>query len=79
VKEAQASALRIDGRISTLEREAAEQGQDWEEIIAQLARERAAMEAAGIAGIVTDLKIVPATDAQNSSGGEQGKGKQNAA
>lgn len=73
VKEAQASSLRIDGRISTLEREAAEQGQDWEEIIAQLARERAAMEAAGIPGVVTDTKIVAPTDAQQQPGGEQGR------
>ncbi|MBI4921865.1 MAG: phage portal protein [Devosia nanyangense] len=79
VKEAQASALRMDGRISTLEREAAEQGQDWEEIIAQLARERAAMEDAGIAGVVTDLTIVSATDGQQAPGGKQGKDKQNAA
>ena len=73
VKEAQASSLRIDGRISTLEREAAEQGQDWEEIIAQLARERATMEAAGIPGVVTDTKIVAPTDAQQQPGGEQGR------
>lgn len=78
VKEAQASSLRMDGRISTLEREAAEQGQDWEEIIAQLKRERAAMAAAGIPGIVTDLKIVPTTDAKDDSAGEQGKQPQNA-
>src|SRR6185437_5924639 len=73
VKEAQASSLRIDGRISTLEREAAEQGQDWEQIIAQLARERQAMDDAGIPGVVTDTKIVPPTDAQQAPGGEQGR------
>ncbi len=71
VKEAQASSLRIDGRISTLEREAAEQGLDWEEVIAQIARERKEMEAQGIAGIVTDTKIVPPTDAQQQQTQQQ--------
>jgi capsid protein len=73
VKEAQASALRIDGRISTLEREAAEQGQDWEEILAQLARERDAMANLGLPGVVTDTKIIAPTDAQQDPGGEQGR------
>ena len=73
VKEAQASALKIDGRVSTLEREAAEQGQDWEDVIDQLAREREAMKAAGIPGVVTDTKIVPPTDAAQDPGGEQGR------
>lgn len=63
VKEAQASVLRQDGFISTLEREAAEQGQDWEDVIKQRARENAAMQAAGLGGIKTDTSIVAATDA----------------
>lgn len=40
VKEVQASALRIEKGISTLERECAEQGDDWEEVLEQQARER---------------------------------------
>ncbi|MBN9304104.1 MULTISPECIES: phage portal protein [unclassified Devosia] len=60
VKEAQASTLRIRGRISTLEREAAEQGQDWEDIVAQQARENEAMRELG--GVETDTSIIAPTD-----------------
>lgn len=41
VKEAQAAQLRIDSGLSTLERECAEQGLDWEEVMDQRERERA--------------------------------------
>lgn len=40
VKEVQASALRIEKGLSTMERECAEQGLDWEEVLEQQARER---------------------------------------
>ncbi len=40
VKEAQAAKLRMDNGVSTLERECAEQGLDWEEVQEQRARER---------------------------------------
>lgn len=40
VKEATASQLRMDNNISTLEAECAEQGLDYEEVIAQRAREK---------------------------------------
>lgn len=40
VKEAQASETRMAIGISTLQQEAADQGQDWEDVLAQLARER---------------------------------------
>lgn len=49
VKEAQAAALRIKARISTLEREAAEQGLDWQMVVAQIAREEAELSRAGVA------------------------------
>lgn len=39
VKEAEAASMRIDGLMSTLEDEAAEQGKDWEEILEQRAFE----------------------------------------
>lgn len=39
MKEAQASGERIRNNVSTLEREAAEQGLDWEEVLEQRARE----------------------------------------
>lgn len=41
VKEAQASQIRIDGGISTLEDECAEQGKDWREVMEQRATEEA--------------------------------------
>lgn len=57
VKEAQASALRIKAKISTLERENADQGEDWEQVLAQQERESA------MGGDVsTDLAVASATD-----------------
>jgi lambda family phage portal protein len=62
VKEAQASGMRQDGMISTLEREAAEQGGDWEMILEQLSAERAEMERLGLARGPTNLSVKPRTD-----------------
>lgn len=64
VKEAQATGLRVNANISTLEREAAEQGQDWEDVIAQRAREAAALADAGIGSVDPDLSIVATTDSE---------------
>jgi lambda family phage portal protein len=50
VKEVQAAQLRVDGYFSTLERECAEQGLDWEEVLEQRAAEQARM---------NDLKLIP--------------------
>lgn len=41
VKEAQASVMRVDAGVSTLEAECAEQGLDWQEVAEQQAAERA--------------------------------------
>lgn len=68
VKEAQAAKMRQDGRISTLEREAAEQGGDWELIIEQLARERAEMERLGLGGPTTDMGVQSRTDLPDPRG-----------
>jgi len=65
VKEAQASQLRIDSQLSTLEREAAEQGQDWEIVLEQLSREKRERERLGLLNGSTDLSIVPRTDAED--------------
>ena len=43
VKEAQAAQIRMDGNVSTLEDECAEQGKDWREVLEQRAVERAEM------------------------------------
>ena len=64
VKEAQAAKVRMDGMLSTLEAEAAAQGLDWQDVIQQRARERAAMEAAGLAdpSAADLLGVRPRTD-----------------
>lgn len=62
VKEAQASSERIRGRTSTLEREAAEQGLDWELVLEQQARERDELERYGLSEPQADLTIVPRSD-----------------
>lgn len=48
VKEAQAALIRIEGGLSTLEAECAEQGVDWEEVLYQQARENALRKQLGI-------------------------------
>jgi lambda family phage portal protein len=47
-KEAAGSVMRMDGGLSTLKKECAEQGLDWEEVIAQRAIEVAAFKRAGL-------------------------------
>ena len=47
LKEAQAAVLRMQSGLSTLQRECAEQGLDWQEVIEQRAREIAAMQESG--------------------------------
>lgn len=66
VKEAQASTLRRDGRVSTLAREAAEQGDDWEDVLEQQAREQEELERLGIEDPETDVGIVPRSDLPDS-------------
>ena len=48
VKEAQAAVLRMDAGLSTLEQECAEQGLDWEDVVAQRAIERARFKELGL-------------------------------
>lgn len=48
VKEAQAAKIRMKTLVSTLQRECAEQGLDWEEVLQQRAREKKAMEEHGL-------------------------------
>ncbi|GAB4368086.1 MAG: phage portal protein [Kiloniellaceae bacterium] len=48
LKEAQASGERVDNLLSTLEREHAEQGSDWEEDIEQRGREQAKLREVGV-------------------------------
>ncbi len=48
VKEAQAAKIRMDNNLSTLERECAEQGLDWEEVLEQRAAEIARIRELGL-------------------------------
>lgn len=48
VKEAQASQIRMEAGLSTLEDECAMQGLDWEEVLEQRAREKAKMKELGL-------------------------------
>lgn len=50
VKEVQASQMKIDTGLSTLEGEAAEQGRDWQEILEQRAYEEAEQKRLGLQG-----------------------------
>lgn len=47
-KEIDAAAARIEANVSTLEDECDDQGKDWEEVLDQLAREKAAREERGL-------------------------------
>jgi len=47
-KEAEAAEMRMANNLSTLERECAEQGLDWEEVLEQRAREKALLEELGL-------------------------------
>lgn len=51
LKEAQASKLRMEMGVSTLEQECAEQGNDWEEVLQQRGRERELALSLGMEGI----------------------------
>lgn len=48
VKEAEASRIRMENGLSTLEDECAVQGQDWEEVLEQRAREQAKIQELGL-------------------------------
>jgi lambda family phage portal protein len=65
LKEAQASELRMDIFVSTLEDECAEQGKDWEDVLEQAAEEQARFKELGLtrAQVVKNLQPKGATDA----------------
>ena len=48
VKEAEASRIRMENNLSTLEEECAAQGLDWEEVLEQKAREKAKIDELGL-------------------------------
>lgn len=62
VKEAKAAQIRMDIGVSTLERECAEQGLDWEEVLEQRARERkrmAELDLLDVANVVSSQPFIP--------------------
>ncbi len=64
VKEAQASQIRMEAGLSTLEDECAAQGLDWEEVLEQRAREKAKIRELGL----TDADFKPALPAKSLPG-----------
>lgn len=62
VKEAQAAVLRMNAQISTLERESAEQGGDYETNLAQLSREQEDRRRLGLGDPGTDMSVTSPTD-----------------
>ena len=82
VKEAQAAISRMDSNLSTLERECAEQGLDWEEVLEQRAREKALLEELGLAMSEEEMRAeieqeaADAQDQQDDSGEDAGDNQQ---
>ncbi|MDQ0472807.1 phage portal protein [Labrys wisconsinensis] len=75
VKEAQAAGVRIDGVLSTLEAECAEQGGDWEEVIDQIAFENEVLAEKGVQRVTTSTAtIIAAEAAQGADAAPQAEG-----
>lgn len=68
VKEAQASKLRRDGLISTLEQECAEQGLDWEEVLEQLSLEKKRIADLGLTEADVAAAVAALSDAPSDDG-----------
>jgi lambda family phage portal protein len=70
VKEAEAASTRMGSRTSTLERECAEQGLDWEDVLDQSALEEEELEARGLNRIVAALGTI-ADDPSDQAGKDE--------
>jgi len=78
MKEAQASGERIRNNVSTLEREAAEQGLDWEEVLEQRAREEETAKRLGLPGAAAPAAKTgpaPANDNDKPDDGDRRPGQ----
>jgi capsid protein len=64
VKEAKAAQLRMQIGLSTLEDECASQGLDWEEVLEQLAREKAKITELGLT--INDTNSIMTTTEDNT-------------
>ncbi len=80
VKEAQAAQIRMDGQLSTLEAECAEQGTFWEEVLEQQARENRKRKELGLSpplavkqppGEMSDGETEPASPGSDPADDEQ--------
>lgn len=84
VKEAQAADARVKAGLSTLEKEAAEQGEDWRDLLEQRRREKDEQEAAGFivhgskasAQFASSLEpSTPSSESGGGSGNQQDEGR----
>jgi len=73
VKEAKAAQIRMDIGVSTLERECAEQGLDWEEVLEQRARERKRMAELGLLETSTLVSSQPFVEESPDPESDHGK------
>lgn len=73
VKEAKASQIRMEIGLSTLEEECATQGQDWEDVLEQRAREKAKMEELGLTveDIQEQMETMPPTRGVEDGGNDE--------
>lgn len=75
-KEAQASQLRMENNISTLEAECAEQGQDYIEVLEQRAHEMNLMKLYGLSSPLPTQSVVSSGDQTDSQTSRSGKTRQ---
>jgi len=71
-KEANGAAIRMENGLSTLERECAEQGQDWQDVLQQRARERGEMTRLGLPLDVPRRAGTPPQQPEERPGGGNG-------
>ncbi len=69
VKEAKAAHLRMQIGLSTLEDECASQGLDWEEVLEQLAREKAKITELGLT--INDVNSILNTNTQEKEDNDE--------
>lgn len=72
VKEADAAKTRMEATLSTLERECAEQGLDWEEVLEQRAREQARAAELGVQIVTAVPERPPGYYPSDQQDGQQG-------
>ena len=74
VKEAQGASTRMGSLLSTLERECADQGEDWEETIDQAAFEAEELEARGLSRTIASTGSIVDDPSDKAGQAEAGEG-----